>query len=265
MHANHMTRRVDIRQPMAIRAPQKPTTKKKKKASSTTAATKTAKPQQQQQQQKATTKRPTLRDAHKALTRARILEAAAKRFSSTGYGVTTVDDVALDAGIGRATFYLHFGSLQEVMEALLEGVLPAVHALYDELAALPVVDHAALVAWLGRFFDFYAGHKGVLSASMQAETVDLQWSRRIEAVSWKFVARFAPSGPASSSSPTAARKEARQVRALILLEELDRLAYLIAVRGWKVDRGAAIDVLAEHWRAFLTMTTTTTTTTTTKA
>lgn len=244
MHANHMTRRVDIRHDMATRAPKQTTSAPKATAKKTT--------------KKAATKRPTLRDAHKALTRSRILEAAAKHFSSSGYGVTTVDDVALGAGIGRATFYLHFGSLQEVMEALLESVLPAVHALYDELAALPVVDHAALVAWIGRFFDFYADHKGVLSASMQAETIDLQWSRRIEAVSWKFVARFAPSS--SSAAASAAKKEARQVRALILLEELDRLAYLIAVRGWKVDRGAVIDVLAEHWRAFLTTTTTTKTT-----
>lgn len=234
---------------MAVRVPKKTaSTPKEKKKTKTTAPTPKA---------KTATNRPTLRDAHKALTRARILEAAAQKFSTTGYGVTTVGDVALDAGVGRATFYLHFGSLQEVMQALLQSVLPTVHALYDELAALPVVDHAALVAWIGRFFDFYADHKGVLSASMQAETIDLQWSRRIEAVSWKFVARFAP----SSSAQNGAQKEARQVRALILLEELDRLAYLIAVRGWKVDRAVVIDVLAEHWRAFLTTTTTTKTTT----
>ncbi|HEY1101035.1 MAG TPA: TetR/AcrR family transcriptional regulator [Myxococcota bacterium] len=191
-----------------------------------------------------TTKRPTLRDAQRQLTRTRILEAGAQRFAAPGYGATTVDDIVSAAGIGRATFYLHFKSQQEVMEALLEEVLPTVSGLYDDLMALPVIDLDALTGWLQRFFAFYAGHKGVLSASMQAETIDSAWTKRIEAVSWKFVARFA------GGTTAATKKELRQVRALILLEELDRIAYLIEVRGWKVDRTAAIAVLAEHWLDF---------------
>lgn len=184
--------------------------------------------------------KPTLRDAQRALTRERILQAATERFARVGYGATTVDDLVAEAGIGRATFYLHFSSIQDVMQALLEAVLPEVDRQYDALVAMTEVDLPSISAWLQGFFRFYAEHPGVLRASMQAETVDNRWSARLEAVSWRFVQRFS-----TSNEPL------QQVRALILLEELDRIAYLVEVRGWKVDRTAAIAVLATHWLEFL--------------
>lgn len=188
--------------------------------------------------------RPSLRDAQRALTRDRILEAATTRFARVGYGATTVDDLVTDAGIGRATFYLHFSSLQDVMEALLEAVLPRVDRQYDALMALRVVDEPGIVSWLEGFFAFYAAHTGVLRASMQAETVDDRWSARLEAVSWRFVERFSPRGEGGDGPR-------RQVQAMILLQELDRIAYLVEVRGWHLDRKAAVAVLADHWCAFM--------------
>jgi AcrR family transcriptional regulator len=181
--------------------------------------------------------RESLRDAQKALTRSRILDGAAQTFFTRGYASTTVDDIVRAAGVSRATFYLHFPSIAAVMEALLERVMPELHGLYEELLHLgkkPSEPDVAL--WVEHFFDFYAAHKELLSASTQAEAADLAYSRGIEALSWRLVTLFAPSDRGHV-----------HVRALILIHELDRIAYLVAVRGWDVDRGAAVRVVARHW------------------
>lgn len=192
-----------------------------------------------------TPQRPSLRDAQRALTRTRILDAAGHLFASRGYAATSIDHIAEGAGVSRATYYLHFTSKLEVMNALLEGLLPEVHALYQELLSHPRPSEADVRQFVERFFAFYASHGELISASVQAEAADRTYSHRVETLSWSLVALFAPPGRA------ARRKNPEQVQALALVEELDRLAYFIEVRGWDVERSVAIDVIAEHWLRFL--------------
>jgi TetR/AcrR family acrAB operon transcriptional repressor len=55
-----------------------------------------------------------------AITRQKILKAALAVFSSKGYSATTLEDVALQAGITRGAIYWHFGSKGELYTALVE-------------------------------------------------------------------------------------------------------------------------------------------------
>jgi AcrR family transcriptional regulator len=186
--------------------------------------------------------RPSLREEHKRLTRTRIVEAGGRIFSKRGFGAATVEEIAQEAGVGRATFYLHFSSTLEVMDSLLEGLLPSVHGLYEGLRTRAPT-REVVRDFVEGFFDFYAANREVLSASVQAEAANVAWSRRLETLSWQLVDDFAPGlGP---------KRDVRHVRALFLVHELDRLAYLIAVRGWEVDRKLAVRVLTEHWLDFL--------------
>lgn len=190
-------------------------------------------------------KRPTLRDAQRALTRTRILEAAGHLFASRGYAATSIDHIAEGAGVSRATFYLHFTSKLELMNALLEGLLPEVHALYRQLLAHQTPTREDVRAFVERFFEFYAHHGELLSASVQAEAADPTYSHRIETLSWALVSLFAPArGKARGKGP-------EQVHALALVQELDRLAYFIEVRAWDVEREVAVGVIADHWYAYL--------------
>lgn len=68
-------------------------------------------------------------------TRDRIVAAARSLFVDPGYSVITHADIALEAGIGRTTFYDYFNSKEDVLVELVESELPITGA--QMLAALP--------------------------------------------------------------------------------------------------------------------------------
>lgn len=61
-------------------------------------------------------------------TRARLLQAAAKEFSTSGYDAASVDDICAEAGVSKGAFYHHFPSKQAVFIALFEDWLKGVDA-----------------------------------------------------------------------------------------------------------------------------------------
>ncbi len=80
------------------------------------------------------------------MTRRRILAAARLRFSSAGYGATTLQAVADEAGVAVQTVYAVYGSKAGILRALRESLVrqPEAEQLYE--AALGAADpDAALV------------------------------------------------------------------------------------------------------------------------
>src|ERR1700761_597534 len=65
------------------------------------------------------------RSARKAATRTRLLEAAAKVYSTHGFAGATLDDVAEEAGLTKGALYGHFGSKDNLLVALMEEYLAA--------------------------------------------------------------------------------------------------------------------------------------------
>ena len=61
-------------------------------------------------------------------TRAHLLEASLKQFSSSGYDAASVDDICAEAGVSKGAFYHHFPSKQAVFLALFEDWLTTVDA-----------------------------------------------------------------------------------------------------------------------------------------
>ncbi len=64
------------------------------------------------------------RSARKALTRARLLDAAASVYARHGFGAT-LDEVAAEAGFTKGAVYSHFGSKENLLLALAEEQLAA--------------------------------------------------------------------------------------------------------------------------------------------
>jgi AcrR family transcriptional regulator len=56
-------------------------------------------------------------------TRARILDAAVRRFAISGYEATSVDDICSEAGVSKGAIYHHFPTKQAIFLALLQGWL----------------------------------------------------------------------------------------------------------------------------------------------
>lgn len=71
-------------------------------------------------------------------TRARILEAAVKQFSVSGYNKSSVDNICEQAGISKGAFYHHFKTKQELFLALLDGWLAVLDQAIETTKNQPV-------------------------------------------------------------------------------------------------------------------------------
>ena len=64
-------------------------------------------------------------------TRAKIIEAAIKLFSTRGFNAASVDDICKEAGISKGAFYHHFESKQLLFLALLDGWLETIDSAIE--------------------------------------------------------------------------------------------------------------------------------------
>ncbi len=79
---------------------------------------------------------PSLRKS--AATRQRVLDEAARLFREHGYAATTLGDIAEAAGLRTASLYYHFGSKEDLVEAILcIGTTLVSDAVQRSLDALP--------------------------------------------------------------------------------------------------------------------------------
>ena len=86
--------------------------------------------------------RATLRDERARVTRRRIADAARSLFGSRGYGATTLQSVAEEAGVAVQTVYAVYGSKAGILHELRDTVLrqPAAEALYEDAMREPKVE-----------------------------------------------------------------------------------------------------------------------------
>lgn len=103
-----------------------------------------------------------------------IAAAALRLFARYGYKRTSMDDIAREAGIARATLYLHFKGKDDVFRAMLAGLGGQVETRCREALALPGSFAGRLAALMEAhhgtaFTAFSAGeHLGELKAVMVA-------------------------------------------------------------------------------------------------
>ncbi|WP_262060075.1 TetR/AcrR family transcriptional regulator [Streptomyces sp. STR69] len=66
-------------------------------------------------------KPPGLRERMRATVRAEVTEVALRLFTEQGFGRTTADQIAAEAGLSRATLFRYFGTKEDIVLAGLEG------------------------------------------------------------------------------------------------------------------------------------------------
>ena len=83
--------------------------------------------------------RSTYRQAQAAATRERIAEAARRLFAAAGYGATSIEAVAAEAGVAVRTVYSAFGAKREILSFICEQWLERARAreLAGEVLAEP--------------------------------------------------------------------------------------------------------------------------------
>ncbi len=68
----------------------------------------------------------------------RIIEKGREKFLSMGFSKVTMDEIALDLGISKKTFYKHFASKDELLEAVMERRMISVSSKFKEIYDAPI-------------------------------------------------------------------------------------------------------------------------------
>lgn len=79
--------------------------------------------------------RPTRQEAEHRL--ARLLDIARRHFLAVGYGETSLDNIAREAGIAKKTLYHHFGSKAGLFTAILQALRDSWMAELRDIIVLP--------------------------------------------------------------------------------------------------------------------------------
>lgn len=93
-------------------------------------------------------KRPSIREEQRLLTRERLLDAAYELFEKVGFRNATIDQVTVQAGINRATFYLHFKDKAELAAGLGRRAAAPVAKLFHGLDDMDNPTVEDIQAWV---------------------------------------------------------------------------------------------------------------------
>jgi AcrR family transcriptional regulator len=191
----------------------------------------------------------TLRDAQKAFTRQRLLDAAAEAFEARGYGATTIDDIVEVAGATRATFYLHFKSKADVVTELVAFARTESRALYTKLTPLLLDGRREPIrAWLGSAMEYWERMRPYLAPGLEAAVMEPELQQAqdgdVATAVAAIVAGMAGAGRLEEEG-------ARRLRALLMFGQLEWLFRRWMRLGWEFDREQVLDALTETWMVAL--------------
>lgn len=183
-------------------------------------------------------------------TRIRILEAAMAVFSRLGYELTSVDDIAREAGISRPGFYAYFPNKFSATEALADCVGIFILKDLEDLAALgPELTTAGLAAWVERRLATTAQHADYMRIFRHVAAVEPAFAARTRA---RYAAEFPRLGRTFPVFARAASDPAGSdaLLAQLYLAQLDQICVDL-IMGWDVDRGEIARLFAARFREFL--------------
>jgi AcrR family transcriptional regulator len=101
--------------------------------------------------------KPSLREVQRELTRSRVISAALAVFEVKGFTTATIDDIAAEAALSRATIYFHFENKADILRAAvaqLPELVPLLRAIFD------AGDHAGRRAGIEALNDYWLEHLG---------------------------------------------------------------------------------------------------------
>jgi AcrR family transcriptional regulator len=188
--------------------------------------------------------------ARRARTRLRIIDAGRTLFARDGYSVTTIDRITAEAGVGRATFYLHFVGKLELLQAIFEDFRGHFMAVMGALHLHVAQDESAVCAWIRLYIDVLSSQKTSVNAVSAAlrEGVDSILERQ----GWYGLALdiFARTIPAFRLA-ISGQDEVVSARAQLLLFQLDGFATACAMGRWTGPSDATAVELARIIMAFV--------------
>ncbi|WP_436529492.1 TetR/AcrR family transcriptional regulator [Actinoplanes sp. HUAS TT8] len=186
-----------------------------------------------------------LRETQKLMTRRLLLDHGLTLFQEKGYASTTIDEIAAAAGTTRTTFYLHFPSKSQLMQALITEVDDILTGADDPSLAEVVErgERELIEQWISRKFEQWASIRAYLVAAYQASAMEPEIAAALEA--WFKTT----TGAMREGLDRAGRfdPETRNIRCVLAFGQFEFLARRWLRTGWTFDRGAALTAMTDSW------------------
>jgi len=194
----------------------------------------------------------TLRDQQREASRAHIRKAARTCFLRDGVGDVTMEAVAAEAGIRRATLYLYYPGKNALLLDLLEQSLRATDRIYLRLRDLPRLDLAAVRGWLAYYLREVEAHAGAVDLFRSAILPDEKLRQLLREHNERTIELLAPRYACFDlSGLTGAERERRRFRAETLLSTIEKFCSEARLADYHLDREIGLDVLSEKLLAEL--------------
>jgi len=188
-----------------------------------------------------------LRDRQREATRAWIRKAARTSFMRDGVRAVSMEAIAAEAGIRRATLYLYYPGKNALLLDLLEQSLRATDRIYLRLRDLPEVTRGSVRQWLADYLREVEQHSSavdlfrsaILSDEKLREILRGHVSRTIELLADRFKS-FELTGPVD------AKLMRRRFEAELMVREIEAFCAEARLPDYHLDREAGLDVLADR-------------------
>ena len=190
--------------------------------------------------------RTPLREAQREQMRNRILTAARDLFYDRHYDTSTMDDIAVAAGIRRSTLYLHY---RDKAEILLEVITDYGGKARRILATLPgpQPSRAQVRTWVGDVASFIAKERAPLSIIVEVRRRK-GFSAALDQLTDELLDSLGENNPRFRGAGAA---PAPRARALMLLQVLTYACEVYLEDPDNRCGQALLDVAAEDFHAFL--------------
>jgi AcrR family transcriptional regulator len=190
-----------------------------------------------------------------AVTRARLVDAAATVFAEYGYNAARISDMVRLAGISQGNFYRHFQSKDEILLAVLEGPLDDLRRGSSRQQGTEVV-LSELVAANRAFFSAYARHRHTFRVMREAAATSAEFGRLWLKIRRGFVDRTVRWLERLQESDRLEAGANLELLAEALGSIVEHLAYVQIALQPDLPRGEALDelgrVAGEAWFLMLT-------------
>lgn len=195
----------------------------------------------------------TLRGQRREASRAWIRKAARACFVREGAGNVSMEAVAAEAGIRRATLYLYYPGKNALLLDLLEQSLRATDRIYERLRDLPDLNLGAVRQWLASYLREVTEHSGAIdlfrSEILPDENLRVMLREHIQRAIEILGSRHTGFNLAAVTGHDQAR---RRFAAEMVLGTVEAFCAEARLSDYHLDREAGLDVLSERLFAMLT-------------
>lgn len=160
-----------------------------------------------------------LRQAHRDLTRSRIRSAARDLFYERHYDSTTMDEIALAAGLRRQTLYLHYKDKAEILTDIIVDWLPKTRNFMATLPG-PKPSYRQLQQWIDEVTKFVAQERAPLSIILEVRRTSKAHTLMIEHLTTELLGGLGENNPPFRETAREHASPLLHAKAVLLLREL---------------------------------------------